>query len=131
MNQLTSIRPVRVVAAVQSIYFLITGIWPLVHIRSFLALTGPKEDIWLVETVGVLVTAIGAGLGLAAYRGRVSGEIVLIAVGSGLGLAIIDAIYVALERIALIYLLDVAIEACLITAWAFCWRIQTRRQASR
>lgn len=131
MNQPASIRLVRVVAGVQSIYFLFTGIWPLVHMRSFLAVTEPKEDIWLVETVGVLVTAIGAGLGLAAYRGRVPREMVLIAVGSGLGLAIIDAIYVARGRIAPIYLLDVAVEACLMTAWAACWGMQMRRKPSR
>jgi hypothetical protein len=130
MIEPASIRPIRAVAAVQSVYFLTTGLWPLVHMQSFLAVTGPKEDIWLVETVGVLVSAIGAGLGLAAYRSRVPLEIALIAIGSGLGLAIIDSVYVARERISRIYLLDVAIEACLIGAWLVCWRMQARRRAS-
>ena len=123
MNSLTSAAPIRWLAAAQSAYFLLTGLWPLIHLRSFLAVTGPKDDIWLVETVGVLVAAIGAGLGLSAVRGRVTAEIIIIAVGSGLGLAVIDSIYVARGRIRAIYLLDVAVEAVLISAWAYyIWR---------
>jgi hypothetical protein len=123
MNPLTSSAPIRRLAAAQSAYFLLTGLWPLLHLRSFLAVTGPKDDIWLVETVGVLVAAIGGGLGLSAVRGRVTAEIIIIAVASGLGLAIIDSIYVARDRIRAIYLLDVAVEALLISGWAYCvWR---------
>ena len=59
----------RVIAGTQGSYFLLTGVWPLLHMRSFLAVTGPKTDLWLVETVGVLVAAIGAGLLLSAARG--------------------------------------------------------------
>lgn len=38
-------------------YYLMTGIWPLLHIRSFVWMTGPKTDRWLVKAVGGLVTA--------------------------------------------------------------------------
>ena len=55
-----------VVAFVQGSYFLITGIWSsLIHIDSFQRVTGRKTDLWLVKTVGILVSAIGAGLILA------------------------------------------------------------------
>ena len=40
----------------QAIYYIATGVWSLVGIRSFQAVTGPKIDTWLVKTVGVLVT---------------------------------------------------------------------------
>ena len=43
--------------------------------RSFLAVTGPKTDLWLVRTVGVVVLAIGVTLAVAATRGHVNGEI--------------------------------------------------------
>jgi hypothetical protein len=126
MSSPASAAPLRWLAAVQSTYFLFTGLWPLVHLRSFLAVTGPKDDIWLVETVGVLIAAIGAGLGMAALRGRVPAEVITIAVVSAIGLAIIDSIYVARERIDGIYLLDVAVEGALVAAWAVLgWR--TRR----
>jgi hypothetical protein len=33
-------------------YLLATGVWSLVHRRSFERVTGPKEDYWLVQAVG-------------------------------------------------------------------------------
>src|SRR3954447_5977124 len=35
------------------------GLWPLLHLRSFEAVFGPKVDRWLVRTVGGLLTSIG------------------------------------------------------------------------
>ena len=85
----------RLVAFGQAAYFLVTGIWPLLHIRSFERITGPKVDRWLVKTVGALVSVVGAVIGLAAWRRRPSPEIELLAVGSSLALAIIDIVFVA------------------------------------
>ncbi|MGE3500053.1 MAG: hypothetical protein AB7N53_19505, partial [Candidatus Binatia bacterium] len=59
--------PLRSPALVQGIYFFTTGVWPLIHRASFEAVTGPKVDYWLVETVGILVAVIGLTL-LAAIR---------------------------------------------------------------
>jgi len=44
---------------------MVIGIWSLVSIGSFQKVTGPKTDVWLVKTVGVLVIGVGAALGLA------------------------------------------------------------------
>jgi hypothetical protein len=101
----------------QGVYFLLTGVWPLVSIRTFMAVTGPKTDIWLVKTVGVVVAVIGAVLVLAGWRGAVTPEILLLAVGSAGGLAAIDVWYVARRVIAPIYLLDAALEVGLIVLW--------------
>lgn len=49
----------RPIAGVQGIYFLLTGLWPLVSIESFQWVTGPKTDLWLVYCVGCLVAVIG------------------------------------------------------------------------
>jgi len=49
----------------QGVYFLLTGIWPLLSMRTFEAVTGPKVDRWLVKTVGVLVAVIGSKIYLA------------------------------------------------------------------
>jgi hypothetical protein len=35
----------RWLAGLQGAYFLVTGVWPLVHMPSFLAVTGPKTDL--------------------------------------------------------------------------------------
>jgi hypothetical protein len=103
----------------QGLYFLATGLWPLVSMRTFLAVTGPKVDLWLVKTVGVLVAVIGAVLVAAGLRRHTPPEVPLLAVGSGAGLAGIDTVYVAKGRISWIYLLDAVAEAALIACWVY------------
>jgi hypothetical protein len=103
---------------VQGIYFTVTGVWPLVHMRSFLAVTGPKTDLWLVKTVGVLVAVIGVVIGMAGWRERVPDAVAVLAVGSAAGLMAIDVIYVVKRVISAIYLADAAAQAVLIVAWA-------------
>jgi hypothetical protein len=85
--------------------------------RSFLAVTGPKNDLWLVKTVGVMVSATGLALAIAAGTGSVSPPVIALAVGSAGGLAVIDVVYVARGVIAPIYLLDALLEVGLIVAW--------------
>ena len=107
----------RVIATVQSTYFLVTGIWPILHIRSFEWVSGPKVDRWLVKTVSALITVIGATIGLGASRRRVTPEIELLAAGSAVSLGLIDVIYVARRRIRWVYLLDAIAEFALAAAW--------------
>jgi hypothetical protein len=93
-----------------------------VSIGTFQKVTGPKVDLWLVKTAGVLITVVGAVLGLAGRRRRVTLEIALLAVGSAAGLTAIDVVYVAKRRISPIYLLDAVAEVGLIGLWAIAWR---------
>jgi hypothetical protein len=119
----------RAIAGIQGSYFLVTGVWPLLHIRSFVAVTGPKTDLWLVETVGVLVAAIGAGLLLSAARGTQAIELALIAAFAAIGLAAIDVIYVTRGVIFRIYLMDAALEAVFILAWAvYAFRVKEQHR---
>jgi hypothetical protein len=60
----------RTILTLQAIYYLFTGIWPLVHLASFEAVTGPKTDDWLVQTVGVLAAVIGAALFIGSRHDR-------------------------------------------------------------
>ena len=114
----------RTLARLQGLYFLATGVWPLVSMRTFEAVTGPKADKWLVKTVGVLVSVIGAVLVLAGRRGAAAApEPALLATGSAAGLAAIDVIYVANWTIDRIYLIDAAAEALLIALWV--WLLTT------
>lgn len=110
-----------VMACVQGCYFLATGIWPLLHIRSFERVTGGKrkDQRWLVKTVGMLAASIGAGL-LASTRGqgRPGRGIKLAATMSALGFIAIDAGYVAKRQISPVYLLDAAFEAALLVGWS-------------
>src|SRR5688572_21157874 len=113
----------RTIAIIQGLYFFLTGGWPIVHMRSFLAVTGPKADLWLVKTVGALVAVVGVVLLLAAGSGRVTSEIALLAVGSAAALGAVDVVYVAKRVIAKVYLLDALAEALLILAWGVAWAL--------
>ncbi len=103
-------------------FYLVTGIWPLLSMRTFEAITGPKVDRWLVKTAGILITAVGLGLTLAARRDRVTPEIAVTGVGAAVGLTAVDVIYVSRGRISPVYLLDAAAELGLIVLWGLEWR---------
>jgi hypothetical protein len=98
----------------QSAYYLATGIAPFVSRRGFEAVTGPKREWWLVQTVGALVTVIGGVLASATVRRRITPEMQALAIGSAAALATIDIVYVTRRRVSPLYLLDAAIEISLI-----------------
>ncbi len=116
---------------------MVTGVWPLVSIRTFKLVTGEKfdnyptglnADHWLVMTVGVLITAIALALLAAAYRHTAVAEVAVVAIAAAVGLTAIDVIYTTRGVIAPVYLLDAAIEVVLLLGWAaallqrFWWR---------
>jgi hypothetical protein len=106
------------VAWANAAFYVVGGAWPIVSLRSFEAVTGPKVDGWLVKTVGGLLAAAGAAIGSAAAKRRVTPEIALVGAGCAATLAAIDIIYVSRRRIPPVYLLDAAAEIGLVAAWA-------------
>lgn len=105
--------------AFQSCYYLLTGLWPLVHLPSFEAITGPKTDDWLVHMVGLLAIAIGATLGVAAARGYIrTPEIMMLAAGGALAFAGIDLWYGLAGQIRPVYLADAVLELGFVAALA-------------
>src|SRR5215207_8935539 len=73
-------------AHLQAIFYIVTGVWPFVSMRSFEAVTGPKVDRWLVKTVGALVAVIGCALAFGSRRQQLAPELVLVAAGSAAAL---------------------------------------------
>jgi hypothetical protein len=120
----------RLVASSQAVYYLATGIWPLVSRRTFEAVTGPKHDYWLVKTVGALVGVTGAALGLAARDKRAleSPAVTSLGVGSALSLAAVDVAFVARRRISPIYLLDAVAELALVLGWLLARRSRVEKR---
>lgn len=101
----------------QGLYFALTGVWPLISIRTFMWVTGPKQDLWLVKTVGVLITVIGVTMLMAGFRGHVRPETIVLAAGSAAALAGVDIRYTARHVIAKIYLADAVVEIILVILW--------------
>ena len=115
-----------IIAFIQGIYYFLTGVWGIVDIESFMMVTGPKVDIWLVKTVSVLVIAISLVFLYAGIRKRITQETILLAVASALGFIIIDVYYVSINRISAIYLMDALAQLALLTGWGFAY-YQARR----
>jgi hypothetical protein len=105
------------IALVQGIVFLVSGVWPVIHMRSFEAVAGRKTDKWLVRTVGILVAVVGGALLRARTTRRITPEIALTAAGSAAGLAAIDFRYGLPGRIPRRYLLDGLMEAGFAILW--------------
>lgn len=106
----------RAVSLAQGCFYLVSGLWPVVHLRSFMAVTGPKTDYWLVQSFGVLVAAIGAVFLIRGVKGpgAVTRQFGL---ASAFALTAIDVRFVATGTISPIYLCDAAAELLLAIAW--------------
>lgn len=101
----------------QGLYYGATGIWPLLHLSSFMRVTGPKVDGWLVKTVGALVAVSGVALISAGRAGRITPETVILGAGQPVAFILIDSIYAAKGRISRIYLADAALQLLLLAGW--------------
>jgi hypothetical protein len=119
MNKRRSQRLDHAALLLQSSYFIVSGLWPIFHLQSFLKVTGPKEDIWLVKTFGGMVAALGAVMLLSGIKRRGETEVGLAAGAVGATLAVADVYYVAKGRIAPSYLLDAMAEL----PFAFYWLV--------
>lgn len=93
-----------------SAYYLATGAWPILHMRSFEAVTGPKREHWLVKTVGALAIANGCALAFGLRRERISPDTAALAVCSATAFSIVDLVFVLRGRIPAVYLADVPVE---------------------
>lgn len=93
-----------------AIYYGLTGAWPIVHMASFEAVTGPKVDRWLVKMVGALALANGGALAFGLGRTEVSRETIALGMFSATAFAAIDVVYAARGRIRTVYLADAAVE---------------------
>lgn len=118
--------PLRVVGTVHGWYYIVTGAWPLLSSGTFQLVTGPKQDLWIAQTVGLLLVVCGGVLALAARANRITSEIVLLAVGLAVTLGIVDLICVRQPRTTWAYLLDAPVEL----AFAVGWLLYLRRRGS-
>ncbi|HEY9425966.1 MAG TPA: hypothetical protein VIR34_02335 [Gemmatimonadaceae bacterium] len=104
----------RAIMRLQGVYYIVTGLWPVVSIYSFELITGPKTDDWLVKMVGLLAASIGLALLVAARDKRPSVEGIVLGVVSALSFTAIDVFYVLNGTLLEVYLLDALLELCIV-----------------
>jgi hypothetical protein len=102
------------------------GLWPVVQLRSFEAVTGPKVDGWLVKTVGLLLTGIGSVLVAGSRRPEVAREVLDLGLVTSGSLLAIDVWYASRGRISRIYLLDAILQGASLLGFA---RARREREA--
>lgn len=105
-------------ARIQGVANLLGGVWPLLDMRSFEKVFGPKTDRWLVRTVAGLLVVIGLTQFAAASASGGLRHARRVGVGTAAVLAAIDVIYAPAGRISKMYLLDAAVEVAWIIAWS-------------
>jgi hypothetical protein len=107
----------RTLAYAHGIYNVGSGLWPIVHLRSFEAVFGPKADEWLVRTVAGLLVAIGWSQISAAPSAEGQDVARRLGLGTAATLLAIDVIYVPKGRLSWTYLIDAFVEAAWIGMW--------------
>jgi|RhiMetdeSRZDD1v2_1073273.scaffolds.fasta_scaffold1275505_2 hypothetical protein len=106
-----------VLGRAQGVANLVGGLWPLVHLRSFEMVFGPKTDRWLVKTVAGLLIVNGVTQLTTSSTAIGVGQARRLGLGTAAVLAAIDLVYVPARRISKMYLVDAVIEVGWIMAW--------------
>jgi hypothetical protein len=115
--QFERMRLYRFTLLVQTVYYFITAIWPIIDIESFMKVSGPKTDTWLVKTVGALLLAMVLSFVSALFQKNAHWPTVILAAASCVALAFIDCYYVFNGTIWKVYLGDAVVEIVLLILW--------------
>jgi hypothetical protein len=130
-NRTRGKRTIELVITGQGLYYALTGIWPILHMGSFIWVTGPKTDLWLVRMVGLLAFATG----ICLLHGRASQKypslLRIVAVANALAFAAIDIIYSLAGVISPVYLADAVLQLLLIPVYFIFWSRLTENDVGR
>ncbi len=107
----------RVLLITHAVYIFITALWPIVDVESFMAVTGPKTDVWLVKTVGALLIPVALTMMVYCTMNTDVRPLALLAGGIALSFIVIDVSYALPDIIPDIYLADAAVEFVFFVGW--------------
>jgi hypothetical protein len=116
-------RFINILLAVQGAYSLITALWGLVDIESFMDVTGPKTDVWLVKAVSVLIVPLALCLLSVIYINNSIVTAAILGITSAIGLGFIDFYYSLKNVISDVYLADGFMQVFFLIGWLFAIRL--------
>ena len=106
-------------ALAQGVYYAVFGAWPLLHLRSFETVTGPKLEEWLTKGVGACWLNVGIHLVAAGrHGGRVRRDVRGLAIRMAAAFAAIDFHYAGRRRrISPVYLINGFVQLGFVALW--------------
>jgi len=107
----------RLTLQIQTIYYLVTAVWPLVDMDSFMAVSGQKTDIWLVKTVAVLLLAISCSFIAQLIAKTNPWPVSMLATACCTVLIVIDCYYALSDIISNVYLVDAGVQSVFLLLW--------------
>jgi hypothetical protein len=113
--------------ATQGMYAFLTALWPIVHMESFMWISGYKHDVWLVKTVSVCLLAISVSLLSGIFVKDTILPVIILALFTAAGLAYVDFYYAINDVIWNIYMADGAIEVL----FTICWLVIVIKQRKK
>jgi hypothetical protein len=109
----------KVLLWIQGGYTTLTALWGLADIDSFMAITGPKTDVWLVKTASVVLMAIGLTLISYVFIKTDPLPAIILGILTSGGLAVIDFYYSGRGVISQIYSMDGVAEVVFALVWLY------------
>jgi hypothetical protein len=108
----------RLTIVLQSLYYLFAGLWPLLHMLSFMSESGPKADPWLMQAEGMLIVCIISAFVIDLYTHKAAFSIIFLAVSTSIGFLYIDLMHSFSGEMGGIYLIDASAHLVLMTIWS-------------
>ncbi len=91
----------------------------MVDIDTFMAVTGPKNDIWLVKTVAVVLIPISLFFLANIYKPGPLLHAIIVGFTSSVGLASIDFYYTSNDVILWVYAIDGVLQVLFAISWLY------------
>ena len=102
----------RILLWCQGLYYLATGLWPLIDVKSFMIITGYKTDIWLVKTVGALIIPIALTILSNLFIRTNPLPALILCLSSAIAFTSIDLYYSLTDVINDVYQVDAVLQVC-------------------
>jgi hypothetical protein len=120
LNAVLGPQPAQRAGRLQGGYYLLGGLWRLLHARSFERVAGPKPDQFQTDVTAALFAAVGAALIAGTVKSAPQGPARVLAISAPIAVAIID--FRHRRQIRRLFRLEAALEIAFAAAAAIPWR---------
>jgi hypothetical protein len=116
LDALLGAHPAQRAGRMQGGYYLVGGLWRLLHAHSFERVAGPKPDQFQTDVTAALFTAVGTALIAGTLKSAPRGPVRVLAISAPVAVAIIDLRH--RQQIRRLFRVEAALEIAFATAAA-------------